>query len=182
MRKRSQPRFILTGIGILVLILCLWVILHGPREESSSTVNLIPQATRDNGAPDSGSVRNRDAERAQLGLERSRAAVPDESVPNQDRPPQSNGLEKRRAVHSTLAGVVANSQDGAPIQYAHVTLYSLGSGEEQLESVNGHDGSFRLTIYSAGRYRLVAQADGFQPYFIDRLSITPTQGNLQKTS
>lgn len=84
-------------------------------------------------------------------------------------------------MQSALAGIVANSQDGAPIQDARVTLYVLGSGEERLEAVSGHDGSFRLTIQHSGRYMLHAAADGFQTYFIDRLLITPTQGSLQKS-
>ena len=180
MRKPSQPRFILIGIGILALIFCLWVILHGPRDDSSNTANLTPQTTRDDGDPDSGSVRNRNAERAHVRLQGSRSAVPDESVPNQGRPPQSIGSKKRRAAQSTIAGIVANSQDGAPIQGARLKLSPVGSEDVRSEAVSGHDGSFRMTIRDAGRYTLRAQADGFRPYSTDGILITPAERSLQK--
>ena len=83
-------------------------------------------------------------------------------------------------MQSTLAGVVANSLDGTPIQDARVTLYVLGGGEERLEAVSGHDGSFRLTIQRSGRYSLHAAADGFQACFIDRLLIYSHAGKPGK--
>ena len=79
-----------------------------------------------------------------------------------------------------MAGVVSNSQDGAPIQDARVTLSSEDSEEVRIEAVSEHDGRFRMPIDRPGRYRLHAEADGFQPYFIDRLLITPTHGSLEK--
>ena len=180
MRMPSQPRFILIGIVFLALILCLWVIFHGSRDDSSNTVNLTPQTTRDDGAPDSGSVRNRDAGRANVRLEGSRSAIPDESVPSQGRPPQSIGSEKRRAVQSTIAGIVANSQDGAPIQGARLKLSPVGSEDVRTEAVSGHDGRFQMTVHRAGRYTLRAEADGFRPYNTDRILVTPAERSLRK--
>ena len=147
---------------------------------TSNTVDLTPQTTREHGAPDSGSVRNRDAERAQVGLEGSRSAVSDESVPNQGRPQQSNGVEKRRAVQSTLAGIVANRQDGTPIQDARITVSPVGSGDVRTEAVSGRDGRFQMTVHRAGRYTLRAEADGFRRYTTSRLLITPAEGELYK--
>ena len=180
MRKQSRPRFIFIGIGILALILCLWVIWDGPQDGPLNTTNLTPQTISNDGTPKSGSVRNRGAQRAQVRLEASRSKYPEEPPPSQRSLPPPGGSEKRRPVQSVITGVVANSQDGVPIQDARITLSALGSAEVRLEAVSGHEGRFRMTIQSAGRYRLVAQADGFRPYFIDRLLITPTQGSLQK--
>ena len=180
MRKRTKSRFILIGIVILALILCLWVIFLEPRDDSSNAVSLAPQTISDDGARDSDPVRNRNAERAHVRLQGSRSAVPDESVPNQGRPPQSIGSEKRRAVQSTIAGIVANSQDGAPIQGARLKLSPVGSEDVRSEAVSGHDGSFRMTIRDAGRYTLRAQADGFRPHSTDGILITPAERSLQK--
>lgn len=180
MKKPSRPRFILIGISILVLIFCLWVILHGPREETSNTVNLTPQTTRDDGDRDSGSVRNRDAERAQVRLEGSRSAVPDESVPHQDRTPQSTGTEKRRAVQSTITGIVVNSEDGTAIQDARITVSPVGSEDVRTEAVSGRDGRFQMTVHRAGRHALRAEADGFRRYYTRRLLIIPAEGDLYK--
>lgn len=180
MRKRSQPRFIIIGTGFLVLILCLWIIIDGSRDGSSNTLNLTPLTSNDDGVPDSVPVDEREPEPAHARLEPYGSEYPKETPPNQRRLPPSGSTEKRRPAQSTLAGIVANSQDGTPIQDARVTLYVLGRGEEQFEAVSGHDGSFRLTVQRSGRYMLHASADGFQPYFIDRLLITPTQGSLQK--
>ena len=178
MRKPPRPRFILIAISILVLIFCLWVIWDGPRDESPNAVNLTPQATRDDGDRDSGSVRNRDSERAQVRLEGSRSAVPDESVPNQGRTPQSVGTEKRRAVQSTITGIVVNSEDGTAIQDARITVSPVGSGDVRTEAVSGHDGRFQMTVHRAGRYTLRAEADGYRRYTTRRLLITPAEGDL----
>ena len=180
MRNSSRPRFILIAIGFLALILCLWIIWDGLEDGPSHTGSLPSQTTRDDGVPESGSVRKRDAERALVRLEASRSASPEEFTPKRRRLPPACGSEKRRSVQSTIAGIVANSQDGAPIPDARVKLSTAGSGEVPLEAVSAHDGRYRMTIHRAGRYMLVATADGFQPYFIDRLFIAPTQGSLQK--
>lgn len=180
MRKQSRPRFILIGIGILALILCLWVIWDGPRDGPLNPTNLTPQTISNDEAPQSGSVRNRGAEREQVRLEASRSKYPEEPPPTQRSLPQLGSSEKRRPVQSIITGIVANSQDGVPIQDARVTLSTAGSEEVPLEAVSGHDGRFRMTIQSAGRYMLMAEADGFRPYFIDRLFIAPMQGSLQQ--
>ncbi len=178
MRKPSRPRFILTGISILVLIFCLWVILHRPREESSNAVNLTPQETRDDGDRDSGSVRNREAERGHVRLEGSTSAVPDESVPNQGRPPQSIGTEKRRALQSTITGIVVDSEDGTAIQDARITVSPVGNGDERTEAVSGHDGRFQMTVHRAGRHTLRAEADSYWSYYTGRLLVAPAEGDL----
>lgn len=180
MRKSSRPRFILIGISILVLIFCLWVILHGPRDGPVNTMYFTPQTIGNDGTPQPGSVRNRDTQRAQVRLAASRSKYREETPQIQRSLPPPGTSEKRRPVQSVVTGVVANSQDGVPIQGARVTLSAHGSADVEVEAVSGHDGRFRMDIQSAGRYLLVADADGFQPYFIDRLFIAPTQGSLHK--
>ena len=180
MRNPSRQRFILIAIGFLALILCLWIIRDGPKDGSSITTNRTPQTTSDDGAPDSVSMRNQVTERARVRFETPGSTNPEEVPPNRRRLPPSGGSEKRRPVQSTIAGIVANSQDGTPIPDARVRLSALGSAEVPLEAFSAHDGRFQMTIHNAGRYMLHAVADGFQPYFIDRLLITPTQGSLQK--
>jgi len=125
-------------------------------------------------------VRNQGAQRAQVRLEASRSKYPEATPPSQRSLPPPGASEKRRPVQSVFTGIVANGQDGVPIQDARITLSAHGSAAVQLEAVSGHDGRFRMTIQSAGRYLLVADADGFQPYFIHRLFISPTQGSLEK--
>ena len=180
MRNPSRQRFILIAIGFLALILCLWIIRDGPKDGSSITTNRTPQTTSDDGAPDSVSMRNQVTERARVRFETPGSTNPEEVPPNRRKLPPSGGSEKRRPVQSTIAGIVANSQDGTPIPDARVRLSALGSAEVPLEAFSAHDGRFQMTIHNAGRYMLHAVADGFQPYFIDRLLITPTQGSLQK--
>lgn len=180
MKKPSQPRIILIGIVVLALILCLWVILHGPRDESSGAGNLTPQTARDDGDPDSGSVRNRDAERAHIRLQGSRSAIRDESVPNQGRTPQSIGAEKRRSVQSIITGIVASSEDGTAIQGAHIMVAPVGSRDVRTEALSGHDGRFQMTVQRAGQYTLRAEADGYRSYYTGRLLISPAEGDLYK--
>lgn len=180
MRKPPRSRFLLIGFVIFALLVCLWIIWHGSQDRSSHTPNLTPQTTRDSGAPDSGPVRNRGAERAQVRLAASRSKYPEESPPNQRRLPPSAGTEKRRAVQSTISGIVANSQDGTPIQGARLTASPAGSEDVRHEAVSGSGGSFQMTIRGAGRYTLRAKADGFRPYNTDRLLVTPAERSLQE--
>ena len=177
MRRRSRARFILIGMVILALLVCLWIIWDGAQDGSSNTPNLTRQTASDDGAPDSVSAGNRLTARTHAT---PGAAIPDEALPGQRRSPPSSGSDKRRSAQSTMAGIVSNSQDGTPIQDARVTLSSEDSEEVRIEAVSEHDGRFRMTIDRPGRYMLHAEADGFEPYFMHRLLITPTQGSLEK--
>ena len=180
MRRSSRPRLILITIAILALIVSLWLIWERPPEGASHTANFTPQITSDNEAPDVVSARKRDTGRKQIRLEASSSAALEESAAIPDRRWPSVGTEKRRAVQSAIAGIVANSQDGTPIQHARLTASPAGSEEIGFEAVSGSGGRFQMTIRGAGRYTLRAQADGFRPYSTDRLLITPAEGNLQK--
>ena len=180
MRRSSRPRLILITIAILALIVSLWLIWERPPEGASHTANFTPQITSDNEAPDVVSARKRDTGRKQIRLEASSSAALEESAAIPDRRWPSVDTEKRRAVQSAIAGIVANSQDGTPIQHARLTASPAGSEEIGFEAVSGSGGRFQMTIRGAGRYTLRAQADGFRPYSTDRLLITPAEGNLQK--
>ena len=57
-------------------------------------------------------------------------------------------------MQSIIDGIVANSQDDAPIQDGRVTLSTAGSEEVRLEAVRGHDGRFQMNIRGSGRYTL----------------------------
>ena len=178
MRKRTKSRFILIGIVILALILCLWVIWDGPRDGPLNTTNLTPQTTSNDGAPQSGSVRNGEAERAPVRLEASRSKSPVETTPNQRRIPSPGESEKRRAVQSTITGVVASSEDGTAIQDARITVSPVGSEDVRVEAVTGQDGRFQMTVHRAGRYTLRAEADGYRRYYTRQLLISPAKGDL----
>ena len=180
MRKASQPRYILIGIGFLALLVFLWIIWHGSQDGSSDTPNRTPQTTSDNGAADSGPVRNRGAEREQVKLEASRSKDREETLPSQRSLPSPGGSEKRRSVQSIITGIVANSQDGTPIQDARITVSPVGSGDVRTEAVSGHDGRFQMTVHRAGQYTLRAEADGYRSYYTSRLLITPAEGDLYK--
>ena len=180
MRNPPRQRFVLFAIGFLALILCLWIIWDGPEDGSSITTNLTPQTTSGDGAPDSVSVHNQVTERARVRFETSGSANPQETPPNLRRLPPSGGSEKRRAVQSTIAGIVANSQDGAPIQGARLKLSPVGSEDVRTEAVSGHDGRFQMSVHRAGRYTLRAEADGFRPYNTDRILVTPAERSLRK--
>ena len=133
MKKETRSRFILIGIFILALFVCLWVIWDGRRDGPLNTTNLTPQATSNDGAPQSGSVRNGDAERAPVRLEASRSKSPVETTPNQRRLPSPGGSEKRRSVQSIITGIVASSEDGTAIQDARVTVSPVGSEDVRTE-------------------------------------------------
>ena len=180
MRRPSRSRLILIAIAILALIASLWLIWDRPPDVASHTENFTPQITSDNEALDVVSARKRDTGRKQIRLEASSSAALEESAAIPDRRWPSVGTEKRRAVQSIIAGIVANSQDDASIQDARVTLSTAGSEEVRLEAVSGHDGRFQMTIRGSGRYTLRAQANGFRPYFTDGILITPAEGSLNK--
>ena len=182
MRRPSRSRLILIAIAILALIASLWLIWDRPPDVASHTENFTPQITNDNEALDVVSARKRDTGRKQIRLEASSSAALEESAAIPDRRWPSVGTEKRRAVQSIIAGIVANSQDDAPIQDARVTLSTAGSEEVRLEAVSGHDGRFQMTIRGSGRYTLRAQANGFRPYFTDGILITPAEEALIRTS
>ena len=116
MRRPSRSRLILIAIAILALIASLWLIWDRPSDVASHTENFTPQITSDNEALDVVSARKRDTGRKQIRLEASSSAALEESAAIPDRRWPSVGTEKRRAVQSIIAGIVANSQDGAPIQ------------------------------------------------------------------
>ena len=180
MRRPSRPRLILITIAILALIVSLWLIWERPPEGASHTANFTPQITSDNEAPDVVSARKRDTGRKQIRLEASSSAALEETGLIPDRPRPSVDTEKRLAVQSAIVGIVANSQDGAPIQHARLTASRVGSEEVRSEAVSSTGGRFRMTIRGAGRYTLRAQADGFRPYSTDGILITPAERSLQK--
>ena len=171
MRKRPRSRFILIGIVILALFVCLWIVLDDSQDGSSNTPILTPETTGDEGAPDTGTVHNRGTERAHVRLE---------PALNKSTSPQSIATEKRRAVQSTITGIVSNSRDGAPIPGARLTVSPVGSEDLRFEAVSGSDGSFQMGNRGAGRYLLRAQADGFRPYSTDGIFITPSERSLRK--
>ena len=179
MRKRSRSRLILIGIGILALIFCLWVIWDGPRDGPVNTTNLTPESISNDETPQSDSVRNRGAARAPVGLKASRSEDREEIPPSQRRLPSPGGTEKRRSVQSIITGIVANGQDGAPIQEARITVFPVGSEDVRTEAVSGRDGRFRMTVQRAGQYTLRAEADGYRRYGASLL-ITPAEGDLYK--
>ena len=177
MTRTFRRQFILIGIGILALLVSQWVVWDDPQDGSS---NLTPQPTRSDEAPDSVSPGNRGQERTHVRLETPGSASPEDSPPSQRRLPPSAGMEKRRAVHSTIAGTVANSQDESPIQGARITASPAGSEDERHEAVSGSGGRFQMIIHGTGRYTLRAQADGFRPFTDDGIVVTPADKSLRK--
>lgn len=177
MTRTSRTKSILIGIGILVLLASLWVVWDGPQDRSS---NLTPQTNSNDGAPVPVSAGNGAKERVPVRLETPGSAYPEDTPPNQHRLPPSADMEKRRAVQSTIAGIVANSQDESPIQGARLTASPVGSEDARHEAVSGSGGGFQMTIRGTGRYTLRAEADGFRPYTDDRIVITPAEKSLQK--
>ena len=177
MTRTSRTKPILIGIGILVLLVSLWVDWDGPQDRSS---NLTPQTNSNDGAPVPVSAGNGAKERVPVRLETPGSAYPEDTPPNQHRLPPSADMEKRRAVQSTIAGIVANSQDESPIQGARLTASPVGSEDARHEAVSGSGGGFQMTIRGTGRYTLRAEADGFRPYTDDRIVITPAEKSLQK--
>ncbi len=177
MTRTSRSKSILIGIGILVLLASLWIVWEGPQDRSS---NLTPQTNSNDGAPAPRSADNSTKERVPVRLETPGSAYPEDTPPNQRRLPPTGGTEKRRAVQSTIAGIVANSQDKSPIQGARITASPVGSEDTRHEAVSGSGGGFQMAIRGTGRYTLRAQADGFRPYSNDRIVITPAEKSLQK--
>lgn len=180
MKKPPRSRFILIGILIFALLLSVWIIWDGSQDNSPNTLNLTPQTTSNDEAPDSGPVRKRDTGRAQIRFEATGSAGSEEAAMNQGKTGPSVSKEKRRPVQSIITGIVENSQDGTAIQDARITVSPVGSEDVRTEAVSGRDGSFRMTVHSAGRHALRAEADGFRRYYTRRLLITAAEGNLYK--
>ena len=178
MRKPPRSRFILIGIVIFALLVSVWINWDGSQDSSSNTLNLTPQTTSNDEGPDSGPVRNRDTGRAQVRFEATGSADPEEAATSHGRTAPSVSTEKRRAVQSTITGIVASSEDGTAIQGARITVSSVGSEDVRTEAVSGRDGRFQMTVHRAGRYTLRAEADGYRHYYTRQLLISPAEGDL----
>ena len=115
MSKGPRSRFNFIGILVLALFVFLWIVLDDSQDGFSNGPVLTPQTAGDDGAPDSVSVGKKDTEQAQDKLKPSRPGYSEKTPPNQRMRSPSGGTEKRRSLQSTIAGIVANRQDGAQI-------------------------------------------------------------------
>ena len=100
-----------------------------------------------------------------LRMPASQAAGQNRSVQKKDLPALQNQTgqdEALVAVSGTLAGVSGRitDQSGAVVEGATITLRDANGKTRQ--TTTGTDGSFRLTELPAGKYELIATANGFK--------------------
>ena len=187
-RVLGQPpraRLILIGISILALVVSVLVLVdrssHGPSHKADVDPGQnVPSTSGDGQAQKYAPARKRDTIREYYRPEASRPAVSEETLTYPVGVPTSEGLKKRRAVQFTISGFVSNSQNGAPIENARLTVSPAAHDDVVFQSDSGSDGRFQLTVLSSGKYVLRAEAAGFRPYSTDRLIIYPSQESLQK--
>ena len=70
------------------------------------------------------------------------------------------------AVAGVVVGGVVTAPDGARLPGVYVRVVNLGT-QEEVRVVSGNEGRFDLGEVAAGRYRLVAELDGFEPHAVD---------------